>query len=293
MFDVLHLDGWSTRSLPYRERRALLKELALDGLAWRTPASLALERSDAFVAGVVELGLEGVVAKRLDSRYTSGRRAASWIKHKLRRDEQLAVTGVRRRPDGKTEAVFVARRRPDGSVRSAGSIERGLSPDLLGALDDRLAELPARRRGAWPGIRPRCRSWHRATAFPMAPCATRSCAPSSDSPTPPRYAGTGAYYGITDARVRSTGRRRGTVGDMLPLGFKFEVDAVIIDGFAHRRGCQRLPPELPPDVVSIPAAGVHLAERCPRECPSCRPPFETLLTHQLDRSFAAIVARPV
>jgi bifunctional non-homologous end joining protein LigD len=148
VFDVLHLDGRSTRFLPYRERRGLLEDLALDGLAWRTPASLALDRSDAFVAGVAELGLEGVVAKRLDSRYTSGRRAASWIKHKLRRDEQLAVTGVRRRPDGKTEAVFVARRRPDGSVRSAGSIELGLRPDLLRALDDRLAELPARRRGA-------------------------------------------------------------------------------------------------------------------------------------------------
>jgi hypothetical protein len=79
---------------------------------------------------------------------------------------------------------------------------------------------------------------------------------------------------------------------MLPLGFKFEVDAVIIDGLAHRPGCQLLPPELPPDVVSIRAAGVHLAERCPRECPSCRPSFVTLLTHQVDRCFATIGGRP-
>ena len=148
VFDVLHLDGHSTRSLPNRERRALLDELALDGPAWRTPASIVLERSQAFVAKVAELGLEGVVAKRLDSRYTPGRRSAAWIKHKLRRDERLVVTGVRRRPGGRTEALFAARPLAGGSLARAGSIELGLRPDLMQELDRRLAELPARRRGA-------------------------------------------------------------------------------------------------------------------------------------------------
>ena len=148
VFDVLHLDGRSTRSLPYRERRALLDELALDGPAWRTPASLIAERSEAFVAEVDRLGLEGVVAKRLDSRYTPGRRTPAWIKHKLRRDERLVVTGVRRRPDGRTEALFVARRLDDDSLLRAGSIELGLRPDLMQELDRRLAELPARCRGS-------------------------------------------------------------------------------------------------------------------------------------------------
>jgi bifunctional non-homologous end joining protein LigD len=148
VFDILHLDGHSTRGLPYRERRALLDELALDGPAWRTPASIVLERSEAFVARVAELGLEGVVAKRLDSRYMPGRRSAAWIKHKLRRDERLVVTGVRRRPGGWTEALFVARPLAGGSLARAGSIELGLRPDLMQELDRRLAELPARRRGA-------------------------------------------------------------------------------------------------------------------------------------------------
>ena len=148
VFDVLHLDGRSTRALPYRERRALLEELALDGRAWRTPASIVCERPEAFVTRVAELGLEGVVAKRLDSRYTPGRRSPAWIKHKLRRDERLVVTGVRRRPDGRPEALFVARQLADGSVIRAGSIELGLRPELMQALEQRLAELPARHRGA-------------------------------------------------------------------------------------------------------------------------------------------------
>jgi bifunctional non-homologous end joining protein LigD len=41
VFDILHLDGDSTRQLPYRERRMLLGGLALDGPAWRTRRALS------------------------------------------------------------------------------------------------------------------------------------------------------------------------------------------------------------------------------------------------------------
>jgi hypothetical protein len=78
-------------------------------------------------------------------------------------------------------------------------------------------------------------------------------------------------------------------GRVLPLGFRFDVDAVIVEGVAHRADCDRVPRGLPNEAVSIPAAGVYRAEGCPRECPSCRPPFETLLTHQLERSLEALV----
>ena len=147
-FDVLHLDGRSTRPLPYSDRRALLEELALDGPAWRTPASMVVERSEDFVARVEELRLEGVVAKRLSSTYIPGRRCTAWVKHKLRREERLAVTGIRRSRDGNTEAILVARRQPDGSLTSAGAIELGLHRELVERLELRLGELPARRRGA-------------------------------------------------------------------------------------------------------------------------------------------------
>jgi hypothetical protein len=76
---------------------------------------------------------------------------------------------------------------------------------------------------------------------------------------------------------------------VLPLGFRFDVDAVIIGGVAHGADCQGLPRHLPADAVPVLAGGVHLSERCPRECPHCRPPFETLLTHQLERSVQTLV----
>jgi bifunctional non-homologous end joining protein LigD len=50
LFDVLHVDGSSTRALPYTERRALLHELALDGPAWRTPAHVVADDAQSFVA---------------------------------------------------------------------------------------------------------------------------------------------------------------------------------------------------------------------------------------------------
>jgi hypothetical protein len=73
---------------------------------------------------------------------------------------------------------------------------------------------------------------------------------------------------------------------VLPLGFRFDVDAVIVGGVAHCQDCVDLPNTLPHDAVLVGVAGTYRAERCPRECPLCRPGFETLLSYQLERTVA-------
>jgi hypothetical protein len=65
------------------------------------------------------------------------------------------------------------------------------------------------------------------------------------------------------------------------LGFRFEHAAVILDGWAHRRGCPQLPAPVPARAQRIAAGGIVLSERCPRECRSCTPRFLTLLSHQV------------
>jgi bifunctional non-homologous end joining protein LigD len=110
--------------------------------------SRVVDRPQDFVARVEELGLEGVVAKRLSSTYLPGRRCTAWVKRKLRREERFAVAGVRRTREGVVDAVFVARTLEDGSLVGAGSIELGLGRELVDRLERRLAELPARRRGS-------------------------------------------------------------------------------------------------------------------------------------------------
>ena len=73
-----------------------------------------------------------------------------------------------------------------------------------------------------------------------------------------------------------------TVAVVLPLGFRFDVDAVLVGGVAHRGGCDNVGPASADGLIHVSAGSVHRAHRCPRECPRCRPEFETVLTHQLD-----------
>jgi bifunctional non-homologous end joining protein LigD len=76
--DVLHLDGRSTLSAPYRERRALLDQLDLSGPSWRTPPAW-FGGGPAVLATAREQHLVGVVAKRVESVYRPGTRSRSWL----------------------------------------------------------------------------------------------------------------------------------------------------------------------------------------------------------------------
>jgi bifunctional non-homologous end joining protein LigD len=146
-FDLLHLDGRSTRTLPYAERRARLAELQLDGPLLRAPRDFR-DDAPALLDATREQGLEGVVAKRLDAPYEPGRRSAAWVKHKHHRRETFIVTGWapaagRRQPD----SILLARRLSDGRLEPAGSV--GFGPcetrERLRALLPSL-ELPASAR---------------------------------------------------------------------------------------------------------------------------------------------------
>jgi len=78
IFDVLRRDGIELTSAPYCDRRKALAELGLDGPAWTTCE--AFDDGRALFTAVCNLGFEGVVAKRLDSRYRPNERG--WVKVK-------------------------------------------------------------------------------------------------------------------------------------------------------------------------------------------------------------------
>jgi bifunctional non-homologous end joining protein LigD len=92
LFDLLWLDGHSLMELPYTERRARLDALSLDGERWRTPPYHAGEGS-ALLAATFEQGLEGVLAKRLDSLYTPGGRDGGWRKIKHSHAQEAVIGG--------------------------------------------------------------------------------------------------------------------------------------------------------------------------------------------------------
>ncbi|MCA2227937.1 non-homologous end-joining DNA ligase [Nonomuraea aurantiaca] len=85
-FDLLYLDGTALLDLPYRDRRSLLDELDI-GAPPYFPGDSDL------LAATQEQGLEGVVAKRLDSPYRPGTRSPSWIKVKHLSTRDVVIGG--------------------------------------------------------------------------------------------------------------------------------------------------------------------------------------------------------
>ena len=81
-FDLLALGGRSLIYAPYKERRHLLHDLCLTGPSWATlQVWTDVEVSDLLAACELQ-GVEGVVAKRVRSRYRPGRRSPDWVKVK-------------------------------------------------------------------------------------------------------------------------------------------------------------------------------------------------------------------
>jgi bifunctional non-homologous end joining protein LigD len=144
VFDLLFLDGRSAMSLPYRDRRRLLEALELDGPAWSTPAS-HVGAGEAMLEFTREHELEGVVAKRLDSRYEAGRRSEAWVKIKHAQRVTLEIGGFTLGRDGRTGhigAVVVGERLHDGSLRCAGKAGSGLTSSLIDELEATLVRRP-------------------------------------------------------------------------------------------------------------------------------------------------------
>jgi bifunctional non-homologous end joining protein LigD len=90
-FDVLWLDGHATTDLPYEERRRLLERLELNGPSWQTPGYY--RDGPALLDATADAGLEGVIAKRLESPYTPGVRSRAWLKVKNQQAQEFVVGG--------------------------------------------------------------------------------------------------------------------------------------------------------------------------------------------------------
>src|SRR5450432_351988 len=143
IFDLLYLDGRSLMGLPYEERRAWLEELELSGPAWRVPA-VHPGRGQALWEATEAQGLEGIVAKRLDSRYEPGRRTGAWVKIKHTRRQELVIAGwlpgEGRRTD-RIGALLMGVYDEDGALRYAGRVGTGFTDRMLDDLRARLAPL--------------------------------------------------------------------------------------------------------------------------------------------------------
>jgi bifunctional non-homologous end joining protein LigD len=155
VFDVLHLDGRSTLRLPYAERRQLLEELPLAGPSSQVPPYFRGGGAD-LLAASSERGLEGVVAKRLDSPYVPGRRSEAWIKVKNVRTQDAVIGGWKPgegRRTGTIGSLLLGVNAEPGLVY-AGHVGTGFTEATLRDLRDRLTPLE-RRTSPFAGEIPR------------------------------------------------------------------------------------------------------------------------------------------
>lgn len=141
LFDAPWLDGRDQRSLPVQERRAALQK-KLSARRSLLRFSEAFEADHQSVLGsACELGLEGVIGKRVGSPYRSAR-GSDWIKLKCRQRQEFVVAGYTV-PQGSRSgfgALLLAVNDADG-LRYAGRVGTGFNQALLSDLHKRMKAL--------------------------------------------------------------------------------------------------------------------------------------------------------
>lgn len=90
-FDLLHLDGHITRTLPLSDRKALLAELLIPSESLQLSEHIEGD-GEKFFHAACEHHAEGIISKRADAPYTSGRTSA-WLKSKCLREQEFVIAG--------------------------------------------------------------------------------------------------------------------------------------------------------------------------------------------------------
>ena len=131
-FDLLALEGTDLRSRPLTERRKLLTRLLK-----KAPPNIRFSEAlrgtrEQLLQVARQFQLEGLIAKRPDSLYESGRRSGAWVKVKLTQQQELVIGGYTP-PQGSRKyfgALLVGYQGPDGLL-FAGSVGTGFSEKVL------------------------------------------------------------------------------------------------------------------------------------------------------------------
>ena len=163
-FDLLYLDGRSLLDVPLEDRKRLLKRVLMEHPRVRYAAHVEGEGL-AFHAAAASQGLEGVVAKLRTSRYEPGKRSNTWLKLKIRPEQEFVVGGWTPGEGNASElgAVVVGVYEAD-RLKFAGKVGSGFDAKSRRLLRERLAALelgpddspfdpapPRDHRGRWGG----------------------------------------------------------------------------------------------------------------------------------------------
>jgi bifunctional non-homologous end joining protein LigD len=139
-FDLLRLGDRDLLDEPLTARRARLEDLDLQNDRWQTPTTY--EDGRMLFDATFQQGLEGIVSKRLSSRYRPGLRSKDWLKFAHRRRESYVVGGWRLETDSRDRlgAVLIGEPTADG-LRYRGRVGSGIAGRKAATLVTLLAGL--------------------------------------------------------------------------------------------------------------------------------------------------------
>jgi bifunctional non-homologous end joining protein LigD len=146
VFDILWLDGEDLTKLHLTERRERLQSVVLEDKGIRL-VYWAPEKGKRFFDAAKELGLEGVIAKRADSRYQPGKRSEDWRKIKILKIQDCVILGWTPGQRGRSEVfgALLLGAYSDGKLKWIGQVGTGFTDRLLGDLMSRLKEIETDR----------------------------------------------------------------------------------------------------------------------------------------------------
>jgi DNA ligase D-like protein (predicted ligase) len=157
-FDLLHLAGKNLRDRPLDDRRELLRARVMPRMQGEVLFSETLEATAAeIVAAVRKQGLEGVIAKRRDSRYEPGRRSGAWVKMRINKGQELVIGGYVPAPKNFDSIIVGYYERDD--LMYVARVRAGFVPALRAKVFERFhkleiktcpfSNLPQRETGRW------------------------------------------------------------------------------------------------------------------------------------------------
>ena len=143
-FDILYYKNAPTNHLPLMERKALLQKAVRSQNARFAVSRVVEENGTDFFALAKAQGLEGIVAKRRDSKYFFGKRTKDWVKIKALLDEDFFVCGYIPKDNGMTSIILG---QYDGDTPTyQGHVTLGVGGEAF----ERIAALPARAEPPFP-----------------------------------------------------------------------------------------------------------------------------------------------
>jgi bifunctional non-homologous end joining protein LigD len=128
-FDLLHINGYDLRGVPLKERKRVLADLlASQGDKGRVRYSSDFDvGGDRLLQHVCRLGAEGIISKRADEPYRSGR-AKGWLKAKCADRQEFVVAGyVPSTTSPRAIGSLVAAYYDKGKLMHAGRVGTGYS----------------------------------------------------------------------------------------------------------------------------------------------------------------------